>query len=326
MSQENNEMMVAENTEKCIIINTSVLKHVINQLKIESGANSVSEVLFKKMDQELILYTTSQLGPFIRVKMDIKEEIVNFDTHDTSQDDIMEHSSDDISNKDVFVLDVSRLKDFLTSSERGHMIIYPTLSKVIFFTMNRETNMTHTSNKIISDNTPLAPFDQEVEENSKCTIHINNLKNLFGVLRNSKRKDIELKLYITRNNGQNSKQLVIEVIDDIGGPNKFMISNRQDEQNETQNGISPFDTNSLERSLESFERFIIRSRKRKKSSDDLISLEIIVSFNTFKHVFSNLMDICEHVEVLLYDKYLKAIMPFEGGNSVCIIPAREIPQ
>lgn len=329
--ENDDQEMIEDDNEKCIVIDTSILKHVINQLKIESGANSVSEVLFKKVNQELFLYTTSQLGPFIRVKLDITEETVNFARNMSQDDDPKEYNSDDEHNdtpndKNVFVLDISHLKDFLKSSERGHMLIYPTLCKVIFFTMTRETNMIHTSNKVISSEIPLAPFDQEVEKGSKCTIHINNLKSLFGVLKNSKRKDIELKLYITKNHEQNSKQLVIEVIDTIGGPNIFIISDKQNVSTNTEDKISPFDNNSLQKSIQSFEKFIIGTKKRKRVDNSKISLEVIVSFNVFKHVFSNLMDVCEHVELLLCDKFIKTIMPFENGNSICIIPVREIPQ
>ena len=319
---------VLNKDETCIIVDTSILKHTINQLKIDSSINSVSEVIFYRKEQQLVLYTTSQVGPFIRIQLDVTEEVVNLDENviDQTESDIENKLNEESSKEGHFILDISRLKDFLKSSERGHMIIYPTISNVIFFTMARETNMIHTSNKIVGEEIPLAPFDHETEENNKCSIHISNLKSLFGVLKNTKRKDIELKIYITRNDGQRTKQLVIEVIDNIGGPNIFIISDQENDPNSTEDKISPFDTNSLQRSIQSFEKFFIRTKKRRRSDHDKISLEIIVSYNVFKHVFLNLMDVCEHVQLLLYVKYLKAVMPFTDGNSVCIIPAREIPE
>lgn len=319
---------------KCIIVDSNTFRQVINQLKLNLQSDLSAEILFVPKDNYLIANTLNMNTPFIRnrIKIETRELDIIDSNEENSLDENMIEDEQTLQNnsnldKDYFVIDITHLRDFLKSSERGHLLIWANdPSKITFFANNQDTSMMHVSNRIDQDvninefdNIFMESFD---DENNKCTINIKNLKFLFTTIGQKTKIKTLLRLYITDNDGQKSKSLVIEAVDEIYGPNIFLISNKDTQIENIADKITPFEKNPLENSLRQVENHIRNIKKKRDRQYNRISNELLIDYNSFKHCFIHMMDIAHHADLFFNEKYLKINISYEEGNSECIIAGK----
>lgn len=314
--------------EACIVLKIAPFKQIINHLQIDSTSKTVSEILFSIGDDQLTMYTFSfHDNPLIRTSIDFNRETIESIASADDDNDDLSAINPDMNNK--FIIAITNLKHFLKSSENGHLLLTPNFdNKIMFFVTHREMEMVHTADKIDKE-VDLEIFNKFFDnkipgENNRCTINIANLRHLFSSIPTNKNNNAEVKIYVTDNNGQQTRCLIAEVSDGVSGPNVFLISNRESDVNDIEGKMTPFDDDPVKKLLKRAGNHIGNSKKRKHKEYNRISNELTVPYTVFKHALSNLMEICKEAELVFSDKYLKIIMPFDEGKSECIIRAKEV--